>query len=82
MKIFNSFSIDRLARNLSDLQTIVSTLNEKAVSVHFLSENLVFEKDGDIPFAKLQFQLVGSFAEFESNIIKRRERKAIEASKP
>ena len=46
------FSIDRLARNLSDLQTIVSTLNEKGVSVHFLSENLVFEKDGDNPFAK------------------------------
>ena len=75
------FSIDRLARNLSDLQNIVSTLNDKGVSVHFLSENLVFTKEGDNPFAKLQLQLLGSFAEFERNIIKRRQREGIEAAK-
>ena len=75
------FSIDRLARNLSDLQTIVSTLNDKGVSVHFLSENLIFTKEGDNPFAKLQMQLLGSFAEFERNIIKRRQREGIEAAK-
>ena len=31
------FSIDRLARHLSDLQNIVPTLNDKGGSVHFLS---------------------------------------------
>ena len=56
------FSICRLARNMSDLQNIVSTLNDKGVSVHFMSENLVFTKEGDNPFAKLQLQLLGSFA--------------------
>ena len=75
------FSICRLARNMSDLQNIVSTLNNKGVSVHFLSENLVFTKEGDNPFAKLQLQLLGSFAEFERNIIKRRQREGIEAAK-
>ena len=59
---------------MSDLQNIVSTLNNKGVSVHFLSENLVFTKEGDNPFAKLQLQLLGSLAEFERNIIKRRQR--------
>ena len=66
---------------MSDLQNIVSTLNNKGVSVHFLSENLVFTKEGDNPFAKLQLQLLGSFAEFERNIIKRRQREGIEAAK-
>ena len=49
--------------------------------MQFLSENLVFTKEGENPFATLQFQLVGSFAEFEPNIIKRREREGIEAGK-
>jgi DNA invertase Pin-like site-specific DNA recombinase len=37
-------SIDRLARNLMDLQTIVNTLNEKGVSVIFHKENLCENK--------------------------------------
>ena len=35
-------SIDRLARDLRDLQSIISTLNEKGVSVEIISERLVF----------------------------------------
>ena len=66
---------------MSDLQNIVSKLNDKGVSVHFLSENLVFTKEGDNPFAKLQLQLLGLFAEFERSIIKRRQREGIEAAK-
>ena len=66
---------------MSDLQNIVSKLNDKGVSVHFLPENLVFTKEGDNPFAKLQLQLLGSFAEFERNIIKCRQREGIEAAK-
>ena len=66
---------------MSDLQNIVSTLNDKGVSVQFLSENLVFTKEGDNPFEKLQLQLLDSFAEFEFVIIKRRQREGIEAAK-
>lgn len=36
------WSIDRLARDLRDLQDIIQTLNDKGVSVKFLSENLNF----------------------------------------
>ena len=36
------YSIDRLARNLKDLQNIIEKLNSKVVSIKFLSENLTF----------------------------------------
>ena len=36
------FSIDRLARNLRDLQTIIQKLNDKGATIHFLSERLIF----------------------------------------
>ena len=36
-------SIDRLARNLEDLQKIVRELTDKGVSVRFVKENLIFQ---------------------------------------
>ena len=47
-------SIDRLARDLRDLQSIITTLNEKGVSVEFISERLVFSGAENDAFAKLQ----------------------------
>ena len=35
-------SIDRLARDLRDLQSLITTLNEKGVSIEFISERLIF----------------------------------------
>ena len=52
------FSIDRLARNLGDLQQIISELNDKGVSVKFVSESLKFSGNEDDPFAKLQLQML------------------------
>ena len=69
-------SIDRLARNLIDLQTIVKQLNAKGVSVHFHKENLVFTGD-DNPMSKLTLHLMGAFAEFERSIIKERQLEGI-----
>lgn len=46
-------SIDRLARNLVDLQTIVSDLNGKGVSVVFHKENLTFTGNIENPMNKL-----------------------------
>ena len=40
-------SIDRLARDLRDLQDIVTTLNDKGVGVSFLSERLTFTGKAD-----------------------------------
>lgn len=69
-------SIDRLARNLMDLQAIVTKLSSKGVSVKFHKENLTFTGD-DNPMSKLTLQLMGAFAEFERNIIKERQLEGI-----
>ena len=74
-------SIDRLARDLRDLQTIILQLNEKGVGIEFLSERLVFSGKNDDPFAKLQLQLIGSVAEFERNIIRKRQAEGIAKAK-
>ena len=74
-------SIDRLARDLRDLQDIIQTLNEKGVTISFLSERLTFSADADDAFAKLQLQMMGAFAEFERNIIRKRQAEGIAVAK-
>ena len=75
-------SIDRLARNLRDLQDIVGRLNARGASVAFLSEGLLFRcDDADDPFARLQLQMIGAFAEFERNIIRQRQAEGIAKAK-
>ncbi len=74
-------SIDRLARDLRDLQQIIQELNDKQVTVRFLSEGLSFSSDQDDAFAKLQLQMMGAFAEFERNIIRKRQAEGIAKAK-
>ena len=75
-------SIDRLARSLQDLQGLIETLLTKGVTVTFHKEGLTFQNHGtQDPFAKLLFQVLGSFAEFERNIIRERQREGIEKAK-
>ena len=66
------WSIDRLARSLKDLQDLIARFNAKGVTVEFMSEHLTFSADKDDPFARLQFQMMGAFAEFERALIKER----------
>ena len=73
-------SIDRLARNLLDLQEIIEALVVKNVNVKFHSESLTFTGD-DSPMSKLTLHLMGAFAEFERTIIKSRQREGISAAK-
>ena len=75
------WSIDRLARDLRDLQDIIQRLNDKGVSVSFLKEKLVFSGDVDDAFARLQLQMMGAFAEFERNIIRQRQAEGIARAK-
>jgi DNA invertase Pin-like site-specific DNA recombinase len=74
-------SIDRLARDLRDLQSIITTLNEKGVSVEFISERLLFSGDASDPFAQLQLQIIGSVAQFERAIIRKRQAEGIAKAK-
>ena len=75
------YSIDRLARDLRDLQSIITQLNDKGVSIEFISERLVFSGNADDAFAKLQLQMMGAFAEFERNIILKRQAEGIAKAK-
>ena len=75
------YSIDRLARNLRDLQSIIQKLNDKGATIHFLSERLTFSASSDDAFAKLQLQMMGAFAEFERNIIRKRQAEGIAKAK-
>ena len=78
--ILHVHSIDRLARNLKDLQTIVETLTKKGVAVNFHKEHLVFESNTS-PMHTLMFQMLGAFAEFERTLTRERQREGIEAAK-
>lgn len=75
------YSIDRMARDLRDCLNIVTTLNNKGVTVTFLSERLSFAGGTDDPFAKLQLHLMSAFAEFERAIIRKRQAEGIHKAK-
>ena len=75
------WSIDRLARDLRDLQSIIQRLNDKGVSVEFLTEKLTFSGAAADAFSKLQLQMMGAFAEFERSIIKQRQAEGIAKAK-
>jgi len=75
------WSIDRIARDLRDLQTIIQTLTDKKASITFLSEKLTFSASSNDPFAKLQLHLMGAFAEFERSIIRKRQAEGIAKAK-
>lgn len=62
--------IDRLARSIIDLNNIVQKLNEKGISVHFLKDNMEFKAGNDTnSIQTLLFNILGSFAQFERDLI-------------
>lgn len=73
-------SIDRLARNLFDLQEIVEKLTAKGVTIQFHKESLNFT-GGNNPMAKLMLQMMGAFAEFERALINERRKEGMAAAK-
>lgn len=75
------YSIDRLARNLQDLLSIVTTLNDKGVSIRFIKDNLTFPPEGTDGASKLYLSILGAVAEFERSIIKQRQREGIDKAK-
>ena len=75
-------SIDRLARDLRDLQSMIQQINDDGATITFLREQLTFRPSAEAdPFAKLQLHLMGAFAEFERSIIRERQREGIARAK-
>lgn len=73
-------SIDRLARSMSDLLKIVSDLNAKGVAIRFHKEDMKFTGD-DSSMQKLMLNMMGSFAQFEREVMKERQREGIAKAK-
>lgn len=73
-------SIDRLARSLVDLLKLVEDLTNRGIHIHFAKEKLEFTGD-DSPMQKLMLKMMGSFAEFEREMIKERQREGIAKAK-
>lgn len=73
-------SLDRLARNLMDLKTIVKNLTDRGVVIQFVKENLTFTSEAS-PMSRLLLDVMGSFAEFERALIHERQREGIALAK-
>jgi DNA invertase Pin-like site-specific DNA recombinase len=73
-------SIDRLARDTSDLLRLVKELNGKGVTVRFEKENLTFGGDEDA-MGKLMMTMLAAFADFERAMIRERQREGIALAK-
>lgn len=73
-------SMDRLARNLDDLRSLVRALTEKGVQIQFMKEGLTFSGE-DSPMAQLLLNVMGSFAEFERALIRERQREGVALAK-
>ena len=74
------FSIDRLARNLPNLEDIIKGVNSKGASVTFLTERLTFSGSDDA-MSTLMLQMMGSFAQFERLMIHKRQAEGIALAK-
>lgn len=61
--------IDRLARSITDLRELVNQINKKGADVQFLDNNLMFKAETKDTMATLMLNMLGSFAEFERDLI-------------
>ena len=73
-------SMDRLARSVKHLRSLIDEIVNKGASIHFVKENLTFccEKS---PVADLMLMLMGAVAEFELARIRERQLEGIKLAK-
>ena len=69
--------IDRLARSMRDLQNIVYDLNKKGVSISATEQSI----NTNTPEGKCFLDMLGVFAEFETNLRKERQMEGIAKAK-
>jgi len=71
------WKLDRLARNMFDLTKIVETLSQKDTALEILDQKI----DTSTASGKAFLQMLGIFAEFETNLRKERQLAGIAAAK-
>ncbi|ELA9308251.1 recombinase family protein [Vibrio parahaemolyticus] len=72
-------SIDRLARNIINLQALIDKVTAKGASIHCYTEKLKFDDSDDL-FSEL-FATIGGFHLFEPKLIKIRSREGMKAAR-
>lgn len=77
---FHVHSIDRLARNLRDLLSLIQVITVDGVTVIFHKEALTFTGD-DSPMQQMMLSLMGAVAQFERSMINERAAEGREAAK-
>ena len=70
------YKLDRVARSLKHLLSIIERLTERGVSFESLTEHI----DTDTPAGRLMLQMLGAFAEFEREMIRERTRSGMHAA--
>ncbi|MHA6848535.1 recombinase family protein [Ralstonia syzygii] len=70
------YKLDRIARSLKDLLTIIERIEEKGAQFRSLTESL----DTSTPAGRMIFHIVGAFAEFERELIRERTRVGMAAA--
>lgn len=78
--VLHGHSMDRLARNLDDLRSLVKDLTSRGVMVQFHKEGLKFTGE-DTPMAQLLLSIMGAVADFERSLILERQREGIALAK-
>ena len=71
------WKLDRLARNMNDLTNIIEVLNGKGAALEILDQKI----DTSTASGKAFLQMLGVFAEFESNLRRERQLAGIAAAK-
>ncbi|WP_114011721.1 recombinase family protein [Cohaesibacter intestini] len=69
--------IDRLARSVADLSSVVQELNDKGASLEVTEQSI----DTSTPAGNAFLQMLGVFAEFETNIRRERQMEGIAKAK-
>ncbi len=70
------YKLDRIARSLKDLLTIIERIEAAGAEFRSLTEMI----DTKSPAGRMIFQIVGAFAEFERELIRERTRVGMEAA--
>ncbi len=75
--VFVVTRIDRLARSISDLMTIIKSLEKKEVGLRILNLGI----DSSTPTGKLMLTVLGGIAQFEREIMLERQREGVAKAK-
>ena len=71
------WELDRLARSLRDVLTIMERLGEAGAGFRRLTEAI----DTTTPAGRMMMQMVGAFAEFEKSMLKERTKAGLDAAR-